>query len=277
MNHERNDAATATPSNFIRNIIDEDNRTGKWASRVETRFPPEPNGYLHIGHAKSICLNFGVARDYGGVCHLRFDDTNPEKESMEYADSIIDAVRWLGFDWEKDGTSHQYFASDYYDKLYQYAELLIERGKAYVDSQSADEMRTNRGSLTEPGTNSPYRDAHAARKPRFVPPHEGGRIQGRRACAAREDRHGLAEYEHARPGHLSDPFRASLPHGRRLVRLPDVRLRALHLGCDRKHHAFAVHAGIRGSSAALRLGLERIGRGRRFSRGRCRSKSNFRG
>ena len=158
MNNERNDAAAAPPSNFIRNIIDEDNRTGKWGGRVETRFPPEPNGYLHIGHAKSICLNFGVARDYGGVCHLRFDDTNPEKESIEYADSIVDAVRWLGFDWEKDGKSHQYFASDYYDKLYQYAELLIERGKAYVDSQTADEIRAHRGSLTEPGKNSPYRD-----------------------------------------------------------------------------------------------------------------------
>ncbi|MDG0022747.1 glutamine--tRNA ligase/YqeY domain fusion protein [Trinickia sp. Y13] len=158
MNNERNDAAAAPPSNFIRNIIDEDNRTGKWGGRVETRFPPEPNGYLHIGHAKSICLNFGVARDYGGVCHLRFDDTNPEKESIEYADSIVDAVRWLGFDWEKDRKSHQYFASDYYDKLYQYAELLIERGKAYVDSQTADEIRAHRGSLTEPGKNSPYRD-----------------------------------------------------------------------------------------------------------------------
>ncbi|RDU97164.1 glutamine--tRNA ligase/YqeY domain fusion protein [Trinickia dinghuensis] len=158
MNNERNDAAAAPPSNFIRNIIDEDNRNGKWGSRVETRFPPEPNGYLHIGHAKSICLNFGVARDYGGVCHLRFDDTNPEKESMEYADSIVDAVRWLGFDWEQDGSSHQYFASDYYGKLYEYAELLIERGKAYVDSQTADEMRANRGALTEPGKNSPYRE-----------------------------------------------------------------------------------------------------------------------
>lgn len=119
MSHEPHDAPAA--SNFIRNIIDEDNRTGKWGGRVETRFPPEPNGYLHIGHAKSICLNFGVARDYGGVCHLRFDDTNPEKESIEYVNSIIDAVRWLGFDWDKDGVSHQYFASDYYDKLYEFA------------------------------------------------------------------------------------------------------------------------------------------------------------
>ena len=156
MNTDRNDAPA--PSNFIRNIIEDDNRSGKWAQRVETRFPPEPNGYLHIGHAKSICVNFGLAADYGGVCHLRFDDTNPEKESVEYVDSIIDAVKWLGFDWNKDGAEHKYFASDYYDKLYQYAELLIERGKAYVDSQNADEMRANRGSLTEPGKNSPFRD-----------------------------------------------------------------------------------------------------------------------
>ncbi|MCM2493601.1 glutamine--tRNA ligase/YqeY domain fusion protein [Burkholderia glumae] len=156
MSTERNDAPAA--SNFIRNIIDDDNDSGKWGGRVETRFPPEPNGYLHIGHAKSICLNFGVARDYGGVCHLRFDDTNPEKESVEYVNSIIDAVKWLGFDWHKDGADHQYFASDYYDKLYQFAELLIERGRAYVDSQSADEMRANRGSLTEPGKPSPFRN-----------------------------------------------------------------------------------------------------------------------
>ncbi|WP_186077897.1 glutamine--tRNA ligase/YqeY domain fusion protein [Burkholderia gladioli] len=156
MSTERNDAPAA--SNFIRNTIDDDNRSGKWGGRVETRFPPEPNGYLHIGHAKSICLNFGVARDYGGICHLRFDDTNPEKESVEYVDSIVDAVQWLGFEWQKDGRDHTYFASDYYDRLYEYAELLITRGKAYVDSQSAEEMRANRGSATEPGTNSPFRE-----------------------------------------------------------------------------------------------------------------------
>ena len=158
MNNERNDATAMVPSNFIRNIIDEDNRTAKWGGRVETRFPPEPNGYLHIGHAKSICLNFGIARDYGGVCHLRLDDTNPEKESVEYVDSIVDAVHWLGFDWEKGGQTHRYYASDYYGKLYEFAELLITRGKAYVDSQSADEMRHGRGTLTEPGTPSPYRE-----------------------------------------------------------------------------------------------------------------------
>jgi glutaminyl-tRNA synthetase len=156
MNTDRNDAPAV--NNFIRNIIDEDNRNDKWSQRVETRFPPEPNGYLHIGHAKSICVNFGIARDYGGVCHLRFDDTNPEKESVEYVDSIIDAVKWLGFDWNKDDTEHLYFASDYYDKLYEFAELLIERGQAYVDSQSAEEMRLTRGSAQEPGKNSPFRD-----------------------------------------------------------------------------------------------------------------------
>lgn len=145
-------------SNFIRNIIDEDNRTGKWHGRVETRFPPEPNGHLHIGHAKSICLNFGLARDYGGICHLRFDDTNPEKEAQEYVDAICDSVKWLGFEW---GT-HIYYASDYFEKLYEFAEYLIKEGKAYVDSLSADEIRQLRGTLNQPGENSPYRDRSAA-------------------------------------------------------------------------------------------------------------------
>lgn len=146
-------APAAPASNFIRNIIDEDNRTGKWNGRVTTRFPPEPNGYLHYGHAKSICLNFGLAGAYGGICHLRFDDTNPEKEEQEYVDSIIEAVQWLGFDWHQ----HLYFASDYFDTMYACAESLIKAGRAYVDSQTADEMRQRRGTLTEPGTDSPFR------------------------------------------------------------------------------------------------------------------------
>ncbi|MEW5782520.1 MAG: glutamine--tRNA ligase/YqeY domain fusion protein [Pseudomonadota bacterium] len=140
-------------SNFIRNIIDADLASGKHAT-IRTRFPPEPNGYLHFGHAKSICLNFGLAQDYGGVCHLRFDDTNPEKEEQEYVDSIIDAVHWLGFDWGP----HLYYASNYFGKMFEFAEKLIEAGLAYVDSQSAEEMRIHRGTLTEPGKNSPYRD-----------------------------------------------------------------------------------------------------------------------
>ncbi|WP_295627276.1 glutamine--tRNA ligase/YqeY domain fusion protein [uncultured Nitrosomonas sp.] len=144
----------SAPSNFIRNIVEEDNRSDKWHGRVETRFPPEPNGYLHIGHAKSICLNFGIAHDYGGVCHLRFDDTNPEKEAQEYVDSICDSVSWLGFDWGQ----HLYYSSDYFNQLYEFAEYLINRGKAYVESLSADEIRELRGTLTNPGRNSPFRD-----------------------------------------------------------------------------------------------------------------------
>ncbi|MCL2875558.1 MAG: glutamine--tRNA ligase/YqeY domain fusion protein [Betaproteobacteria bacterium] len=146
-------AAASPGGNFIRNIIDEDNRSGKWGGRVTTRFPPEPNGYLHYGHAKSICLNFGLAETYGGLCHLRFDDTNPEKEAQEYVDNIIESVHWLGFDWHQ----HLYFASGYFDIMHACAESLIKAGRAYVDSQTADEMRRNRGTLTEPGTDSPYR------------------------------------------------------------------------------------------------------------------------
>jgi glutaminyl-tRNA synthetase len=140
-------------SDFIRDIIDEDLKAGKHQGRVATRFPPEPNGYLHIGHAKSVCLNFGIAGQYGGACNLRMDDTDPSGESMEYVDSIIRDVKWLGFDWE----DRLYYASDYYEALYQYALQLIGKGKAYVCSLSADEIREYRGTLTEPGIESPYR------------------------------------------------------------------------------------------------------------------------
>ncbi len=127
-------------------------------ARIRTRFPPEPNGYLHIGHAKSICLNFGLAQEYGGVCHLRFDDTNPEKEDKEFVDAIVDTVRWLGFDWQAHGCNHLYHASDYFDFMYRAAEYLIDAGHAYVDEQSAEDMRANRGDFTRPGVNSPFRD-----------------------------------------------------------------------------------------------------------------------
>ena len=140
-------------SNFIRDIINEDLKTGKYGGRVHTRFPPEPNGYLHIGHAKSICLNFGIATDYAGLCNLRFDDTNPETEEIEYAESIKEDVRWLGFDWE----DRLYYASDYFDQLYEYAVQLTEKGMAYVCDLSIDQMREYRGTLTEPGKDSPYR------------------------------------------------------------------------------------------------------------------------
>ena len=144
----------ATPSDFIRDIIDEDVKTNKYGGRVHTRFPPEPNGYLHIGHAKSICLNFGIAAQYKGLCNLRFDDTNPTKEEQEYVDSILDSVRWLGFDWE----DRLYYASDYFQQMHDYAVQLIKAGKAYVDDLSADEIRDYRGTLTQPGKESPYRN-----------------------------------------------------------------------------------------------------------------------
>jgi glutaminyl-tRNA synthetase len=176
---------TKQPSNFLRQVIERDLATGTYAgrtfagtpgdaahhamgaadpARIRTRFPPEPNGYLHIGHAKSICLNFGLAREYGGVCHLRFDDTNPEKEEQEYVDAILDAVRWLGFSWEAPDPghppamrSHLYHASNYFDFMYRAAEALITAGLAYVDEQSADAMRANRGDFNTPGTDSPFR------------------------------------------------------------------------------------------------------------------------
>ena len=144
----------APPQDFIRDIVASDLEKGRHGRRVNTRFPPEPNGYLHIGHAKSICLNFGVAEEFGGLCNLRFDDTNPAKEDVEYVDSIQEDVRWLGFAWG----DRTYYASDYFAQMYRYAELLIGDGKAYVDSLSADEIREYRGSLTSPGRNSPYRE-----------------------------------------------------------------------------------------------------------------------
>lgn len=180
MTTEHPDSAAPVATNFLRQIIEADlaaqRFSGKrWSgrpgpaseqagapldsARIRTRFPPEPNGYLHLGHAKSICLNFGLARDYGGTCHLRFDDTNPEKEDQEYVDSIIDAVRWLGFDWHDDqNRSCLFYASDYFEYMYQFAEALIEAGHAYIDQQSPDEMRAMRGTLTEPGKDSPWRN-----------------------------------------------------------------------------------------------------------------------
>jgi glutaminyl-tRNA synthetase len=173
------DARPAPATNFIRNVIAEDLAQGtyadrRWsgrpgpysqhqqapldAARIRTRFPPEPNGYLHIGHAKSVCLNFGLARDFGGRCHMRFDDTNPVKEDQEFVDGIKESVRWLGFDWEDARENNLYHASDYFEDMYRFAEHLISTGYAYVDEQSAEQMRATRGTLTEPGSNSPYRD-----------------------------------------------------------------------------------------------------------------------
>ena len=146
---------TQKPLNFLEEII-----TGAIAegnTRVQTRFPPEPNGYLHIGHAKSICLNFGLAKKYGGKCNLRFDDTNPVKEDTEYVDSIKEDIKWLGFDW-----AGEYYASDYFDQLYEWAKVLIKKGLAYVDDQTQEQIRENRGTVTVPGTHSPWRDRSVA-------------------------------------------------------------------------------------------------------------------
>ncbi len=151
---KKNSTASDSASNFIKHIIDEDLKAGKNDGRVHTRFPPEPNGYLHIGHAKSICLNFGLAEQYNGLCNLRYDDTDPSKEEIEYVDSIKEDVRWLGYDW----ADREYYASNYFEQLFEYAVQLIKAGKAYVDSLSADEIRQYRGTLTAPGKNSPYRE-----------------------------------------------------------------------------------------------------------------------
>src|SRR5947209_18239686 len=151
-----NSATEPRPSNFIRDIILDDLKTDKYEGRVQTRFPPEPNGYLHIGHAKAICLDFGLADEFGGHTNLRFDDTNPEKEETEYVESIKQDVQWLGFHW--DGL---FYASDYFDQLYEWAIKLIKDGKAYVDDLSAEEIRKHRGTLTEPGKDSPYRNRSA--------------------------------------------------------------------------------------------------------------------
>jgi glutaminyl-tRNA synthetase len=207
-------ASPATPeehkvSNFLRQIIENDLDKGTYANRrwagspgdaahqakgapdtakIRTRFPPEPNGYLHVGHAKSICINFGLAQEYGGVCHLRFDDTNPEKEDTEYVNAIIDAVKWLGFSWSQSGNDVPYQASDYFDFMYRAAEALIEAGHAYVDEQTADEMRNNRGDFGKPGINSPFRNRTPAENlSRFREMRDGKLVDGAAVLRAKID------------------------------------------------------------------------------------------
>ncbi len=213
MAHNPNTPAAPKPSNFLRGIIERDLEAGTYAQRhfggspgdgahhqtgpldpakIRTRFPPEPNGYLHIGHAKSICLNFGLARDYGGVCHLRFDDTNPDKEEQEYVDAIVEAVHWLGFDWQAPfrgvDTAHLYYASNYFDFMLKAAEALIDAGLAYVDEQSADEMRARRGDFNTPGSDSPFRSRSPAENlARFRDMQGGGLADGAAVLRAKID------------------------------------------------------------------------------------------
>jgi len=172
------------PSDFIREIIKEDLKNNKYDSRVHTRFPPEPNGYLHIGHAKSICLNFGLAAEFGGLCNLRFDDTNPTKEEVEYVESIKEDVRWLGFDWDE----RLYYASDYFEQFYQSAVQLIKDGKAFVCDLSAEEIREYRGTLTEPGRESPYRNRSVEENLEFFKRMRAGEFsEGSRTLRAKID------------------------------------------------------------------------------------------
>lgn len=207
--HSHPNADEHKPSNFLRQIIERDLAQGTYAGRhfagtpgdarhhaagpldpakIRTRFPPEPNGYLHIGHAKSICLNFGLARDYAGICHMRFDDTNPEKEEQEYVDAILDAVKWLGFDWNVGGTSHLFYASHYFDFMYRAAEALIDAGLAYVDEQSAEEMRHNRGDFAHPGKDSPFRNRSPAENlARFREMRDGQHADGSMVLRAKID------------------------------------------------------------------------------------------
>ena len=207
---DNTEAPAGRATNFIRNIIEEDlargaNQPRLWCghpapyseqaekgtpdvAKIRTRFPPEPNGYLHIGHAKSICLNFGLARDFGGRCHMRFDDTNPVKENQEYVDGILDSVKWLGFSWEHGEEKNLYFASSYFEYMYAFAEHLIKTGYAYVDEQTADEMRENRGTLTEPGKNSPFRDRSIEENLRlFREMRDGKHAEGSMVLRARID------------------------------------------------------------------------------------------
>ncbi len=242
---------------FIRQIVAEDVQSGKWGGRVATRFPPEPNGYLHIGHAKSICLNYGIAAEFGGQFNLRFDDTNPEKEEQEYVDSIIEDVRWLGADWD----DRLFYASDYFEQMYEWAVELIQKGKAYVCDLTGDQVREYRGTLTQPGRESPYRNRSVEENLDLFERMRKGEFPDGSRDAAGQDRHGPSQSEHARPDHVPHPARDAPPPGRQVVHLPDVRLGPRVRGFHRGHHALDLHAGVRESPAAVRLVHRRGQRG----------------
>ena len=221
-NHRRDSRhrPVAPRKDFLREKVAEDVASGRFGRPIHTRFPPEPNGFLHIGHAKSICLNFGIAREFGGRCNLRFDDTNPTTEDVRYVEAIQDDVRWLGFSWDEER-----FASDYFERLYEIAESLVKAGKAYVDSQSEEAIREGRGTVTLPGTPSPYRDRTGRREPRPAASDARRRVPRRRPRASRPDRHGAPQHADARSAAAPDPARGPLPSRHGVVRLPAVRLR----------------------------------------------------
>ncbi len=243
----------ARAQNFIRDIIDGDLQSGKH-TRVVTRFPPEPNGYLHIGHAKAICLNFGLAADYGGACHLRFDDTNPETEDLEYVEAIQRDVRWLGFDWG----DKLFFASDYFDQFYQHAEQLVERGRAYVDSLDDEQIREHRGTLTTPGKPSPYRGRSVDENLDLLRRMRAGEFPDGAHVLRGHGRSVESQHEDAGPAALPHPPRRSLPDRQQVVHLPDVRLRPSAVRRDRGHHPLGLHARVREQPRAVRLGAGRL-------------------
>ena len=213
-------------ANFIRQIITNDLKENKHNGKVATRFPPEPNGYLHIGHAKSICLNFGIAAEFNGTCNLRFDDTNPEKENIEYMEAIERDVQWLGFEW-----AELHHASDYFEQLYNYAVQLIEQGQAYVDSLSAEQIRAYRGTLTEPGKESPDRNRSIAENlDLFKRMRAGEFADGQYVLRAKIDM-ASPNINMRDPALVQNSPRASSPHGRCVVYLSHVRLYALYFRC----------------------------------------------
>jgi len=231
----------STPApNFIRNIIAEDIKVNKNEGRVHTRFPPEPNGYLHIGHAKSICLNFGLAQEFGGLCNLRFDDTDPIKEEIEYVESIKEDVRWLGFDWQ----DREFYASDYFEQLHEYAIQLIKDGKAYVCDLSANEIREYRGTLTEPGKNSPHRNRSVEENLDLFDRMRSGEFKdGSRVLRAKIDM-ASPNFEYARSGYLSHSSRRASQDRQHVVYLPYVRFYTRPVGFYRRNHPFHLYTGI---------------------------------
>ena len=199
----------STATNFVRDIVEADVTIGKAQGRVATRFPPEPNGYLHIGHAKSICLNFGLAEKFGGTCNLRLDDTNPLAESEEYVRSIIEDVHWLGFDYN----DRLYFASDYFEQIYKWAEQLVGQGKAYVDDRGLEEIRSSRGNFYAVGQESPYRNRSIDENLRLTQENAGRRVRRWRTGVTGQNRYELRKSKYARPGNVPNTSRTPPPNG----------------------------------------------------------------